>query len=215
MHERPVTRGVLLIMAKAPRIGAVKTRLARDVGVLKAWQFYRATLDATARRLHDAGAWETWLQITPDRDLLPARRWPRSTGLLTQGPGDIGARMERGLTAVPRGVPAVLIGSDIPGVTPAHIRRAFHALKTSDAVFGPARDGGYWLVGFANRRPVRSPFKNVRWSTPHALNDTLANFAYRRVALVEALRDVDDGESYFSLTKPARSGRAWGCSSEK
>jgi rSAM/selenodomain-associated transferase 1 len=194
-------KGVLLIMAKTPRIGAVKTRLARDIGVLKAWQFYRTSLARTVRRLHGAGNWETWIQLTPDRDLRPARRWPPSTGLLTQGPGGIGERMQRGLTAVPHGVPAVLIGSDIPGVTPAHIRRAFDALKHSDAVFGPARDGGYWLVGFANRRSIRTPFKDVRWSSKHALYDTIANFAHRRIALVDALQDVDDGDAYKLLTQ--------------
>ncbi len=186
-------------MAKAPRIGAVKTRLARDIGILKAWQFYRRTLFATARRLHDAGHWHTWIQVTPDRDLSSVGQWPRTTGLITQGPGGIGARMERGLTAAYRGVPVVLIGSDIPGVTAQHIRRAFAALKRCDAVFGPARDGGYWLVGFANRRPIRTPFANVRWSTAHALNDTLANFRFRRVALVDTLQDVDEGDAYRRL----------------
>jgi len=201
-----MTKGILLIMAKAPRIGAVKTRLARDIGVLKAWQFYRRTLFATARNLSGAGPWETWMQVTPDRALTPVRQWPRTTGVLTQGPGDIGARMERGLTAAYRGVPIVLIGSDIPGVSSRHIRKAFAALRQCDAVFGPARDGGYWLVGFANRRTIRAPFQNVRWSTPHALNDTLANFRFRRVALIDVLADVDDGESYKALTRWSKSG---------
>ena len=203
--EPVMKKGILLIMAKAPRIGAVKSRLARDIGVMNAWQFYRRTLFATAQRLHGAGAWDTWIQVTPDRDLTSMRQWPRTTGLLTQGPDDIGTRMERGLTAAYRGTPVVLIGSDIPGVTAHHIRRAFAALKHSDVVFGPARDGGYWLVGFANRRPIRTPFNDVRWSTRHAFNDTLANLRCRRVALIDVLSDVDDGESYSALKGPDKS----------
>ena len=115
---------------------------------------------------------------------------------MTQGRGDLGQRMNGGLTAFGRGTPVILIGSDIPGVTASHITHAFKTLGRADAVLGPATDGGYWLVGFANRRPLYRPFKNVRWSTPHALNDTLNSFTHRRVALVTQLRDVDDGESY-------------------
>jgi uncharacterized protein len=189
-------KGILLIMARAPRFGAVKTRLARDIGPLKAWHFYRNTLTATARRLSRSGKWHTVLQVTPDRDKTSKRQWPRTHAVIGQGRGDIGARMEHGLTAFPRGVPVVLIGSDIPGVLPHHIQRAFKALGQADVVFGPATDGGYWLVGFANRRPVRRSFKNVRWSTPQALTDTQENMRHLRRAFVDELNDVDDGASY-------------------
>lgn len=187
---------ILLIMARAPRFGAVKTRLAKDIGRMNAWRFYRETLHATTQRLSWDPRWHTILHITPDRELRPYGQWPRSHGLLTQGRGDIGTRMERGLTAFPRGVPVVLMGSDIPGVTSTHIQKALDALGHADTVFGPATDGGYWLVGFANRRPLQSPFKGVRWSSEHALKDTVQNLTGRRVALVDELSDVDDGNSY-------------------
>lgn len=190
---------VLIIMARAPRFGAVKTRLAKDIGPLNAWRFYRNTLRTTSQRLGRDPRWHTWLQITPDRDLTPYQQWPDSYGLMTQGRGDIGRRMERGLTAFPRGVPVVLIGSDIPGVTADHIQRAFQALNASDVVFGPATDGGYWLVGFANRRGVRQPFANVRWSSAHALKDSGGNFTGRRMALIDELSDVDHGVEYSRL----------------
>ncbi|MEN8195344.1 MAG: DUF2064 domain-containing protein, partial [Pseudomonadota bacterium] len=86
----------------------------------------------------------------------------------------------------------VIVGSDIPDVAPAHIDRAFAALGGHDTVFGPAVDGGYWLVG-ARRRP-RTPgdlFSGVRWSTPHALGDTLANLGGASHALVDTLEDID------------------------
>ena len=187
---------VLIVMARAPRFGAVKTRLARDVGAVTAWRFYRTTLHTTLNRLRRSQRWQTWLQVTPDQDARPVRQWPSSHGIMGQGSGDLGVRMARGLTAFGRGTPVVLVGSDIPELTPAHIDRAFAALGRADAVLGPATDGGYWLVGFANRRPLYRPFKNVRWSTPLALNDTLATFTHRRVALVDCMRDVDDGGSY-------------------
>lgn len=187
---------ILLIMARAPRFGAVKTRLAKDVGAMNAWRFYRETLRTTARRLNQDSRWTTTLQITPDRELHPHAQWPETRGLLKQGRGDIGTRMERGLTGFPRGVPVVLIGSDIPGVTADHIQRAFKALGHADVVFGPATDGGFWLVGFANRRPTRMPFTKVRWSSEHTLKDTSENLNQRRVTLADTLSDVDDGAGY-------------------
>lgn len=191
---------VLIVMARAPRFGAVKTRLARDVGLLTAWRFHATTLRSTLNKLSRTSRWHTWLQVTPDRDIRPLRQWPRSRGIMGQGFGDLGTRMTRGLTAFGRGTPMVLIGSDIPNITPAHIKRAFDALGRADVVLGPATDGGYWLVGFANRRPIHRPFRNVRWSTSHALADTLNGFPHRRIALVERLQDVDDGESYGRLS---------------
>jgi glycosyltransferase A (GT-A) superfamily protein (DUF2064 family) len=67
-------------------------------------------------------------------------------------------------------------------------------------VFGPAEDGGYWLVGLGPCRPAR-PFAEVRWSTEHALADTLANFAGRRVALLRTLRDVDTAADLAAIRR--------------
>jgi glycosyltransferase A (GT-A) superfamily protein (DUF2064 family) len=93
---------------------------------------------------------------------------------------------------------AVLVGSDIPGLARADIAAAFRALGRAQAVFGPSEDGGYWLVGLGPRRPSR-PFARVRWSTEHALADTLANFHGRRVALLRRLRDVDTVEDLRAI----------------
>jgi len=70
----------------------------------------------------------------------------------------------------------------------------------ADATFGPAEDGGYWLVGLSPRRPAR-PFAAVRWSTAHALADTLANFRPRRVAFLRTLRDVDTAADLRSVRR--------------
>jgi hypothetical protein len=81
---------------------------------------------------------------------------------------------------------------------PPGIAAAIRALGRADAVFGPAEDGGYWLVGMGPRRPAR-PFAGVRWSSGHTLADTLRNFAGRRVALLRRLRDVDTAEDLAAL----------------
>ena len=73
------------------------------------------------------------------------------------------------------------------------IARAFAALGARDAVLGPASDGGYWLIGLKRSRPVPMSFlKDVRWSTRHALSDTLASMAGLTFSLTDTLDDVDD-----------------------
>ncbi len=105
--------------------------------------------------------------------------------------------MARVFTLLPPG-PAVIIGSDIPDLGPAHIEAAFRALGGAEAVFGPAADGGYWLVGLRRRpRVPRGLFQRVRWSSDQALADTLAGLPRAMsVALLETLADVDDARDY-------------------
>ena len=100
---------------------------------------------------------------------------------------------------------AVLVGCDIPGLGRADIAAAFKALGRADAVFGPAEDGGYWLVGLGPRRPP-APFAGVRWSTEHALADTLANCRGHRVALLRRLRDVDTAADLAALRRSRPGG---------
>lgn len=186
----------VIVFARAPRLGAVKRRLARGIGALPALRFYRNQLATLLRRLARDRRWRTVLAVTPDR---AGARWPVRLPRLPQGRGDLGARMQRALSRHRR---AVLVGSDIPGLGPADIAGAFRALGRADAVFGPAEDGGYWLVGLGPRRPVR-PFAAVRWSTEHALADTLANFRGRRLALLRRLRDVDTAADLAALRDAA------------
>ena len=88
--------------------------------------------------------------------------------------------------------PIIIVGTDIPAISPRHIAAAFRALGRSDAVLGPTPDGGYWLVGLKRSPRVPTPFGRVRWSTAHALADTAANLAGQAVATAAVLADVDD-----------------------
>jgi len=101
--------------------------------------------------------------------------------------------MEQAMAAMPPG-PVVLVGCDIPGLCRRHVAAAFRALEGHDAVFGPAEDGGFWLVGLAADRREAALFGDVRWSTAHALADTLAGLPWGwRVARAATLADLDDG----------------------
>ena len=174
--------------------GQVKTRLARGIGAGAATAFYRQQTAALIRRLAGDRRWRLWLAVTPDRDRL-ARFWPMEMPRLAQGGGDLGKRMSRPLKLKAAG-PVVIIGSDIPEIRARHIAKAFHLLAGHDAVFGPASDGGYWLVGIRRRPGTPQPYANVRWSSPAALADTLANLNGCRVAFVDELSDVDTPEDY-------------------
>ena len=187
----------LYVFVRAPVLGAVKRRLAAGVGAVEALRFYRAATDRAVRPIARDRRWETVLAVTPDRAAHGASPWPSGLARVGQGGGDLGARMGRVL-AGGGDAPAAVVGSDIPDLAPRHVQAAFEALRTADLVFGPAADGGYWLVG---RRPglsTRGLFEGVRWSSPHALADTRANLPPgRRVALLEVLEDVDDAEDYL------------------
>ena len=193
----------LIVMAKAPRLGRVKTRLAADIGPVAAWAFYRRTLAHVVRPLARDGRWTTWLAVSPDSTVRRDRLWPVDCPRLTQGGGDLGQRMARMMAAVAPG-PVVMIGADIPDIRSDHVAAAFRALGDHDAVFGPAADGGYWLVGMKRRPRFVDIFQGVRWSSADALADTLANQpAGWRTAFLETLADVDDGLSYRQHLSPS------------
>lgn len=176
----------LIIMVKEPRPGRVKTRLAKGLGMVGAAWWYRHQVQGLIGRLRNP-RWRIVLAVSPDRAGLASRVWPQDLPRMPQGSGNLGDRMTRLLNA-PIG-PVCLIGSDIPEITPGHIARGFAALGRAEFVFGPALDGGFWLVG--SKRVPMGMFANVRWSTEHALADSLASLGNRRVALVDVLRDVD------------------------
>ena len=189
----------LAIMVRAPRIGQVKTRLGRDIGHVRAWGFYRNMLGEVLRPLARDHRWTTWLIVSPDGALHQDRLWPVRTPRLTQGDGDLGNRMGRIMAVMPPG-PVVIIGTDIPGIRTHHIKEAFRALGSHDVVFGPADDGGYWLVGLKRRPALKNVFARVRWSSEYTLTDTRANLpAHWRIAELEVLTDVDDGGTYAAL----------------
>lgn len=185
----------LVVFAKAPALGRVKTRLAKGIGAGAALAFYRRTLTQLLRRVARDRRWRTVLAVSPDRTACQARLWPARVARTTQGIGDLGARMGRVFRDWPPG-PVIIIGADIPDIAAAHIWQAFCALGAAEAVFGPAQDGGYWLVGLRRGPPLPDLFRDVRWSTRHALADTRANLNGRRVALVDRLADIDDAAAY-------------------
>jgi uncharacterized protein len=183
-------KGTLVIMVKEPRPGRVKTRLGRDLGMTAAAWWFRHQTRRLIRTIQDP-RWNVVLAVTPDRAGLSSRVWPEHIARAPQGHGNLGDRMARMLRGAPAG-PVCVIGADIPGITCAEIAKAFQALGGHDAVFGPAPDGGYWLIGLKRARAVPPGlFDGVRWSSEHALADTIATLPDHRIAKITPLQDVD------------------------
>lgn len=179
----------LVVMLKQPRPGRVKTRLGRDIGMVGAAWWFRHQVKRLLREVQDP-RWQVVLAVTPDREGVQSRVWPAHLPRVPQGRGDLGDRMGRLMRELPPG-PVCIIGGDIPGIRRVHIARAFAALGGHEAVFGPAPDGGYWLVGMTRITLPGTAFQDVRWSSDDALADTIASLGGARIALVDQLHDVD------------------------
>jgi hypothetical protein len=198
----------LCVMVKAPVMGRVKTRLGRDLGMVTALRAQRVMTAMVLRRLYRPKEWSLILAVAPDAEVrTPAfpghlMRWP-------QGRGDLGRRMQRVFDAMRDHGPVVVIGADIPGIAPHDIRAAFAALEAKGAVIGPAGDGGYWLIGVGRRRRV-TPFSNVRWSTAHAMADTLRNLQNGTTEILRTLPDIDTGGDWRAWERQPPSVRMRG-----
>lgn len=187
MRSRPS----LILFAKEPRPGRVKTRLAREIGPVAAAAWCRRQSARLIRELGRDPRWLTVLAVAPDT-AMQSPFWPADLPRFAQGTGDLGRRMARALAAMPPG-PAMVVGADVPGLDRIRAADAFAALAANDAVLGPAGDGGFWAVGLSRRgAPVPERlFDGARWSSEHALADTVARLAPRRIGYAATLDDVD------------------------
>ncbi|MEL7089396.1 MAG: TIGR04282 family arsenosugar biosynthesis glycosyltransferase [Planctomycetota bacterium] len=185
-------RRTLVVMLKVPRPGRVKTRLGASIGMTTAAWWFRHQVARLLRQVVDP-RWDVVLAVAPDTEGMMTRVWPAHFTRWPQGPGNLGDRMARMMRRA-RG-PVCVIGADIPGITRARVAEAFAELGAHDAVFGPAPDGGYWLIGASLGSDIGPrTLDGVRWSTEHALADSMAALAPRRIALVASLRDVDTAD---------------------
>lgn len=183
----------LVIFAKAPVPGTVKTRLIPALGAEGACAMYRQLLELTLRNTR---AWPAprYLYCAPDSQQQYFMTLAEEHGLQLrdQASGDLGARMATALADFPEG--ALLIGSDCPLLTSQHLQQAAQALLTADTAIIPSEDGGYVLVG--QRRPDPAPFMNMQWSHANVLADT-------RLRLESAGLSCWEGAPLWDLDEPA------------
>ena len=182
------SRACLVIMAKEPLPGKVKTRLARDVGSTVATWWSRHQLKKTMRTLNDP-RWDIIVSLSPDFFVKRSKFWPSKIRCIPQGKGDLGQKM-RNIFKLFFNQPVCIIGGDIPDITRLEISKAFKKLALRKFVIGPAEDGGFWLIGHQGKAPKKL-FDKVRWSSSWAYLDTIETFEGRSFSCLSTLRDVD------------------------
>ncbi len=179
----------IVVLAKHPTAGRVKTRLAAVVGKEAACRLYAAFVRDLAARLRRSGR-PVWWAYTPAR--APFARLVGTRRCFAQRGGDLGARIHHALATVHRstGGPVIALGADMPHVSLRELARAAAALERGvDVVLGPARDGGYYLVGV--RSPTRRLFTDVPWSTPRVFAATRRRCRALGVSVVELASGFD------------------------
>lgn len=187
--------GAICVLAKVPRPGRVKTRLARTLGDERAAALAEAFLEDTLAGL---GATPASVILALDED-APGRWHALAARVWMQGDGSLGDRLERVLGRALEDHPwAVALGADSPGL-PVHLLNdaatALDPAPDERCVLGPCRDGGFYLLGVRRVKP--GMLAGVRWSTPDALDDTegslrLAGLSPVRLALWFDVDEPDD-----------------------
>jgi rSAM/selenodomain-associated transferase 1 len=199
------------VLAKAPVPGWAKTRLIPALGPLGAARLQRRLTRVAVQTAADAGLGPVTLWCAPDARHRFFRALQQTTQLQCrdQPGGDLGERMHAAFRLHCAHGPVLLIGTDCPALRPAHLRQAAQALADGDeAVFYPAEDGGYVLVGL--RQPQAALFTDMVWSTAEVMSET--RIRARRLQLplreFETLWDVDVPEDLARLAAPAAGGSA-------
>ena len=193
----------VLVFMKHPEPGKVKTRLAAAVGPDRAAALYRDWIGIVLRALQPIRGRATLICY---HDGGPADRFAEWSALADewrpQPTGDLGARLAAGFAdAHASGAPVLAVGTDCPEIDVQLLEQALDRLRYHDAVFGPATDGGYYLVGTSRHLP--GFFEGVRWSSPHTLSDHLTRCRERgwSAGLLPELADIDtaaDWQAYLA-----------------
>jgi len=198
----------VVLMAKAPVPGRVKTRLCPPLAPVDATRLYACMLGDTAVEISSVARIARYLFLDPPVAENAMRKAPFSSfERFPQRGKDLGEKMwDAAATAFRLGaMRVVIVGGDCPALAAERLRQAFRELREgAEAVFGPSADGGYYLVGLAC--PDERLFRKFTWSTPTVLLDTVARCRALSIpfSFLQPERDVDTGEDLFALREWAR-----------
>ncbi len=183
-----MTKELLIVFVKNIKLGKVKTRLAKTIGDQAAFEVYKELVGITEKASQEVNK-ETWIYFS---DVVIETKWQGCNKYIQEGE-DLGIKMKNAFQhAFEKGYEkVVLIGSDLPTINSAIISQAFDRLENKKVVFGPAVDGGYYLVGLT--KPKESIFKNKPWSQSNLLEVTTLQLEEEKqeYSLLETLNDID------------------------
>ena len=180
----------LIIIAKHPEKGTVKTRI-KGLSDEQRVQLYTRMLNDTMEKLCSISGVDTYIAFAPSNKKDFFSRF--NVGLIPLSDGDLGQGMYEAFhRTFQRGYKKIsLVGADIPALSVSIIIDSFNQLSENDLVYGPARDGGYYLVGM--RKLIKEVFNDVPWSSPMTLEISMNNAkqAGYSVGLITELSDID------------------------
>lgn len=194
IHLQPSNRR-LILFGRYPTPGKVKTRLIPAMGALGAAELHRSLAEKSlATALTSGGATTPVDFYSTGSTCSQVRKWlgPQPVRLCPQSGSGLGERMRNAIfDAFDQGCRSVvLVGTDIPHMTPDHLEDAFDALIGSDVVLGPSKDGGYWLVGLRHKVDI---FQGIQWGSANVLDQTLAVAKKHGLSVncIQTLNDMD------------------------
>ncbi len=164
----------IIIFAKYPRPGKVKTRLAKDIGNEKALLIYKKLVSKLLNQI-DSNNYDISIYFYPESKKNEVKKWINLPDIkyLSQSGDDIGARMLNAFkdSLSLKYAKTVIIGTDCLEINNNIISKSFYLLDDSDLVLGPATDGGYYLIGL--KAVVETIFQDIHWSTEKVLKQTI------------------------------------------
>lgn len=192
-------------MIKYPEPGRVKTRLAKDIGNEKAAEIYRQVAEQVINKTRATKtAYDRIIFFHPPERLPDFEMWIPGNRFILQHGDDVGERMDHAIRELLTlgAEKAVITGADIPDLDSDIIARAFAALDDADIVIGPAKDGGYYLIGM--KEPHAEIFRGVPWGTEMVLKHTVRMIEglHLTVAKTPDLSDIDRVEDMANFPKP-------------
>lgn len=199
MDKISASRPAIVIVAKLPVAGRVKTRLCPPLAPHEAAALYTCFLQDTTANVASLSAAETYIALDTAaltrelQALVDAIELPASVRVIDQGEGDLGARLSHILTnALPERARVVFIGADSPSLPLSYLEGAVRSLERHDVVIGPSDDGGYYLIGLSGSHTCL--FADIAWSTKVVFEQTLARAAAAglKVDVLPGWFDVDD-----------------------
>ena len=197
----------LILFAKRPRLGAVKTRLVPPLSAEQALALYEAFLEDQIRFVRSLAGPGREVELSTDETWAPEGKLAAAAGEMTrteQGAGDLGDRLHRAFVRSRAGGAerTVIVGADAPTLPPGRVEEAFRRLATgAAAVVSPADDGGYVLIGLAD--PSSALFDEIPWGGSEVMETTRRRAEVEGIVLLEIAPwyDVDESESLGRLER--------------
>lgn len=198
----------VIIFAKNPVPGNVKTRIGKFLGYDYSCQIYEAMLLDLIEKMRIQNSWSCHFYIYPPEEtksFSDAYNLSSDCVFPQQG-SDLGMRMYNSfLEQINLGADEIIcIGSDIPAISLDHIYSAFNILSNSESVIGPAADGGYYLIGIRKEIVSSAYFSGIKWSSCSVFSDTVdriesMGFTHKSINTLRDLDDLSDLEFYKNL----------------